>query len=69
MKVSIEQTVEVSDEQREQIAHTLDGDGAKKRQATRAEIKDFIWRSGEGWAAAVGGNQPVQGTFDLEDLL
>lgn len=50
MKVNIDQTVEVSDEQRKLIAETIDGEGAKKREATRDEMKAFIWQHGEHWA-------------------
>jgi hypothetical protein len=53
MKVNIYETVEVSDEQRVEIARALDGDGAKKRQATRDEIKAYIWEHGSGWDRAL----------------
>jgi hypothetical protein len=49
MKVSIEHTLQVSDEQRQQIAAYIDGDGGKKRDATRAEMKEFIWMHGASW--------------------
>jgi hypothetical protein len=48
MKVNIYETVEVSDEQRIQIADLADRK-VSKRQATREEIKDFIWTEGSGW--------------------
>ena len=51
MKVNIYETVEVSNEQREQIARLLDGPEAKKRQATRDELKTFIWEAGSDWEA------------------
>lgn len=53
MKVNIYETVEVSDQQRVDIARQIDGDGAKKRQATRDEIKAFIWNHGTGWEVAL----------------
>lgn len=53
MKVNIDQTIQVSDEQRQAIARQIDGEGAKKRDATRDEIKAFIWRHGESWETAL----------------
>jgi uncharacterized Zn finger protein len=53
VKVNIYETVEVSDEQRVQIARLQDGDGAKKRQATRDEIKTFVWEEGSNWEDAL----------------
>lgn len=52
MKVSLG-TVEISDEQRVQLANVLDGK-ISKRKATRAEAKDFIWREGVNWEIALG---------------
>lgn len=48
MKVNIDQTLQVSDEQRVQIANVLDG-RVTKRQATRDEMKDYIWTKGKDW--------------------
>lgn len=50
MKVHIDETVLVSEEQRVQLAVVLDGAGAAKRIATRNELKDFIWTHGREWA-------------------
>lgn len=50
MKVKISETVDVSDEQRLAIAKKLHGAEAKKDQATREEMKDFVWRGGRDWA-------------------
>jgi hypothetical protein len=50
VKVHIDETVLVSEEQRVQLAAVLDGTGAKKRIATRNELKDFIWTHGREWA-------------------
>lgn len=49
MKVKVSETVEVDDEQRKQIAAVIDGGEGKKRDATREEMKDFIWAKGEHW--------------------
>lgn len=51
MKVNVYQTVEVSDEQRVQIANLVDGALKPKRQATRDEIKEFVWEAGAEWEA------------------
>ncbi len=47
MKVGIYETVEVSDEQRKQIGAVIDR--GKPRQATRDELKAFIWERGSDW--------------------
>lgn len=49
MKVNIDQTIEVTDERRKQIALAIDGPGSKKRDATRQELKDFLWNNGAEW--------------------
>lgn len=49
MKVNVYQTVEVSDEQRVMLAALVDGVTKPKRQATRDEIKEFVWESGADW--------------------
>lgn len=49
MKVNIDKTLEVSDEQRKAIALHFDGPGSKKRDATRDEMKEFIWDNGSSW--------------------
>ena len=50
MKVNIYETVEISDEQRVTLANVLDQKVNKpKRQATRDEIKAFVWEQGSGW--------------------
>lgn len=48
MKVSINETVEVTDEQRSMIADILDSEKTK-RQASRDEIKAFVWALGSSW--------------------
>lgn len=48
MKINIDHTLQVTDEQRVQIANVLDGK-ITRRQATRDEMKDYIWESGKDW--------------------
>jgi arsenate reductase-like glutaredoxin family protein len=48
MKVALYESVEVSDEQRKQIANVLDGK-VSKRDATREELKSFLWDLGSDW--------------------
>lgn len=75
MKVNIYETVEVSDEQRKQVAATIDEAGSKPRPATRDELKEFIWTNGSGWADQLNGVQAdepapdaIHGSDD-EDLI
>lgn len=49
MKVNIYETIEISDEDRVRLGAILDGKAKPKRQATRDEIKQFVWSHGEGW--------------------
>ena len=49
MKVNIYETVEISDEQRVQLGAVLDGRVKPKRQATREEIKSYVWDRGSSW--------------------
>jgi hypothetical protein len=72
VKVNIYETVEVSDEQRVALARQIDGDGAKKRQATRDEIKAFVWQHGVRWDDVLAGRAEPQGEAteeEDEDLL
>lgn len=64
MKVSIDQTVEVSDVQRREIASIIDGRVGRKRDATRAEMKEFIWEAGAGWETVLSPDEDVE-----EDLI
>jgi hypothetical protein len=62
VRVNLYQTVEWSDADRVKLAGLLDGDGSKPRQATRDEIKAFMWEYGRHWPAALAGgvaNVPV----------
>lgn len=49
MKVNVYQTVEVNDEQRVMLGALIDGVTKPKRQATRDEIKEFVWENGANW--------------------
>lgn len=72
MKVNIYETVEVSDEQRVQMAAVLDGTGAKKRIANREEIKSFVWSNGQNWEAALDNaytGEPEPDDQDDDDLI
>lgn len=75
MKVNIYETVEVSDEDRVNIAKTIDGEGSKKRQATREEIKAFVWENGASWETSLSdliqelGEEAEEESEDLEDLI
>jgi hypothetical protein len=76
MKVNIDQTVQITDEQRVQMANVLDG-RITRRQATRDEMKDYIWSAGKGWENELnedflglsGDDTTVDETADDEDLL
>lgn len=71
MKVALYPTVEVSDDQRVAIAAVLDGEDAKKRQASRDEIKEYVWAFGAGWpralAAGVAPGGPGDSFGDVEE--
>lgn len=67
MKINIYQTVDVSDEQRVAIARLLDPAGSKKRQATRDEMKAFIWLQGEEWEVALGDGASQTPVPEAED--
>jgi hypothetical protein len=49
MKVALNETVEVSDDQLRLIADLIDGKESR-RLAKRAEARAFLWRNGEDWA-------------------
>lgn len=69
MKVNIYTTVDVSNKQREQIARQIDGDGAQKRQATRDEIKEFVWYHGAAWETDLHQEFVDAPADELADLL
>lgn len=48
MKVNVDQTVEISDEDRKKIAENL---GIK--HATRDDLKAFLWQHGAGWRTVI----------------
>lgn len=81
MKCNIYQTVQVSDEQRKAIAATIDDAGTKPRQATRDEIKEYVWEHGRHWADRLDGSgepdtdadepapDAIHGDDELADLI
>jgi hypothetical protein len=64
MKVNIDETVDVSPSQRQQIAAVIDGRVKPKRDATREELKRFIWGEGTTWDIALADQ-----FMELEDRL
>lgn len=48
MRVAIYETVDVSDEERANIAKLLG-----KKSVTREELKEYVWNFGAGWKMAV----------------
>lgn len=58
MKVNIYVTEEVTDEDRKEISRIL---GVK--QATRDQLKEFLWEHGSGWRSKLGP------TAQMEDLI
>ncbi len=74
MRVNVYQTVEVTDEEREKIATVLHGQPheGKTPQATRAEIKEYVWANGSDWEAVLEAEYAYLLSFpgeDLKDLL
>lgn len=67
MKVNIYETVEVTDAERYAMGAFFDGPDAKRRQATRDEMKEFIWIYGKGWKAALTGEPQGQDAVDDPD--
>lgn len=66
MKVNIREQIDISDEQRVALARLIDGPNARrKRQATREEIKNFVWQWGESWQLNLG----IEKTRQDEDLI
>lgn len=65
MKVNIREQINISDEQRFALAAQLDGEGARRRVATRAEIQAFAWEHGAGWADKLGVAEPTSVLGDL----
>jgi hypothetical protein len=74
MKVNIYETVEVNDEQRKAIAATIDDADARPRQATRDEIKGYVWEHGRHWETVLNGdlieaNEPAPDDDELANLI
>lgn len=81
MKVNLDITVPVTDEERVRLANVLDSKESK-RQATRQEFKDYIWENGSSWQVTLRdewinlfGDEPETAEYgegqdlDLDDLL
>jgi hypothetical protein len=49
VKVNIDKTIILSEEQRVQIANVIDG-RVTRREAKRDEVKEYIWEAGSDWA-------------------
>lgn len=75
MRVQIAHTLEVSDEQRKQIATIIDGPDAanrRRRDATRDEMKTFIWEHGDFWETYIRDyftDKPHGGVLEGDDIL
>lgn len=73
MKVNIVEGIDISDEQRVQLAVVTDNGKTKpKRLATRVEIKEFAWRHGVQWDDVLRGLHAAFTTpaeIEDEDLL
>jgi hypothetical protein len=66
MKVSIYQTIEITDEQRKEIGKVL---GVK--WPDRDQLKEFFWTHGANWKAALASSagEPEVAPAELDDLL
>jgi len=68
MKVKLDQTVEVTEQQREEIAHLIDD--SRKRKCTRIEAREFIWKHGASWESMLDHAEEYEedliGDFDSE---
>lgn len=53
MKVNIYETIDISDEQRLMLGAVISGQQKPKYNASRDEIKGFVWAHGEGWEGAL----------------
>lgn len=76
MKVVINQSIEMTDEQRILLANVLD-DKVSRRMATRNEARDFIWSQGmtwsdvldEDWNREFGDSDEPETDDEYDDLL
>lgn len=59
MKVNIYETVEVTDEDRKRVAAILG-----QKNATREELKAFIWQHGAKWQSALSTDEEVEAATD-----
>ena len=72
MKVKVSHALEVSDEQRLQIARVIhdDPNRAKSKWADREEMKDYIWEAGALWEEKLAHQYAeLTGHFDESDEL
>lgn len=78
MKLNVNETIEISDEQRVLMANVLDGEVTKRsRNATRDEMKAYCWSKGERWADILvadwslmfGVEEPVPDDEIVDDLI
>lgn len=65
MKVAVYVVNEVTDEERVAIAAMLDGGTAKKRKASAAEMKEWLWQQGAHWRVALGSGDVTDAGDDL----
>lgn len=71
MKINIDITLEVNDEDLVRIADVADGKESK-RKAKRVEAKEYIWSHGRGWATDLDEDHAAlfgESGDDLEDLI
>lgn len=74
MKLALYMPFEATDEQRLQLGAVLDGKVKPKRQATRDEIKAYVWENGSGWGDELAAQYAEAfpegaGEDDAEDLV
>ena len=65
MKVNIYETIEISGENRLRLGAILSGAQKPKYNASRDEIKQFVWENGSGWEDAL--NKAWDEAFPPED--
>lgn len=76
MKINIDQTLYVDDDQLIQLADVIDGKESR-RKAKRNEVKEFVWQYGGDWATSLkeehaalfGPSSDTDGTDAHEDLI
>ena len=70
MKVNIDKTIEVTDDQRKKIAQVIHGDPKRpaSQWATRDEIKDYLWEHGKDWDIRLADDHADLTLADQEDV-